>query len=63
MSITYRPGSHIVISMILLGLLVFTWCLSADVQRGIERRTAIAHHAARYNPTTGMFEWLDDVQP
>lgn len=23
---------------------------------------AVQHHVARYNPTTGAFEWLDEVK-
>ena len=47
---------------IILGIAFLAACLFADYVRGDMRRAAIAHHAARYNPITGAFEWLDDVK-
>lgn len=36
--------------------------LGAMCQDCYEEGQAIKHGAARYNPTSGRFEWLDEVQ-
>jgi hypothetical protein len=35
--------------------------LGAMCQDKYEEGQAVKHGAARYNPTTGCFEWLDEI--
>ncbi len=46
---------------ILLGICLLGAGFTADYWKNKSQREAIAHHAARYNPITGAFEWLDDI--
>ena len=47
---------------IVLGICILAVCFTADYWKNKSQREAVAHHAARYNPTTGAFEWLDEVK-
>ncbi len=58
-----EPARYIaLIGALILGVIVLAACFVADWGTRNWRQAAITHHAARYNPTTGTFEWLDDVK-
>ncbi len=54
--------SHGLLAMLLVINTIFTVAISRYMAGNMWKDMAVQHHAGRYNPTTGAFEWLDEVK-